>query len=202
MSNIDSLLDDLDYMHGDELTEVVENAEISEVDELRKDQLAEIMGDIFTEDVLGNWDNMSMESKVDLINEYYKSAGDALGIGTKNVIVEDLQAQFGEGTMGYNNGDGNVHVDISRLQSSEQLPYLLITVTHEMRHQLQSEAISNPEKFPDIPDKVLDQWRYELDPINYISPEYDYEGYYNQEVEKDARNFGESVLERYIEYLI
>lgn len=199
MSIIDSLLGGLDSLFEDEVKENNETTEISEVDELRKDQVAEIMGEVFTEDVIENWDNLSIEEKTALLNQYYHLAGETLGISVNDVIVEDLQAQFGEGTMGYNNGDGNVHVDVSRLTDSSQLGDLLNTVTHEMRHQLQTEAVARPEDFSDIPSDVLEQWKYELNPNNYIRPEYDYEGYYNQAIEVDARDFGESVVDRFIE---
>ena len=66
-------------------------------------------------------------------------------------------------------------IDIRLVADSSQLGELLNTTTHEMRHQLQTDALRNPDAFPDIPQETLDQWEYEF--TNYVDPSYDFEGY-------------------------
>lgn len=155
----------------------------------RANKVSDVMGEVFTDEVISNWENLSDTEKINYLNEYLDKAGEALGIEVGDVIIEDLQAKYGEGTMGMNNGDGNVYIDISRINDLEDL---LDTTTHEMRHQFQTEVIANPDAFPGISEDTVAEWEYEFG--NYIEPQYDYEGYYNQAIEADARAFADEVL--------
>lgn len=179
--------------------EVLENKHyLSEVDEVRINETAEIMADVFSEEVLANWVDMSLDEKAEKLNEYYIKAGDNLGIQTKGVVVEPMDCDTpGMTAFGYNSGDGYIHLNEAVVDDPSQLGQVLDTATHEMRHQFQSDVLASPEKFPDIPQDVLDTWRYEMDPWNYINPDYDFEGYYNQFIESDARGFSDDVLQAY-----
>lgn len=168
---------------------------ISEVDEMRVDETAEIMAEVFTEEVLTSWSEMSQEEKTEKLNEYYIKAGENLGIETKGVIVEPMPSEPGMIAFGYNSGDGYIHLNEEIVNDPDWLGQVLETATHEMRHQFQSDVLASPERFPDIPKDVLAEWRYEMDPRNYINPDYDFEGYYNQTIECDAREYSANVLE-------
>ncbi len=170
---------------------------ISEVDEMRVDETAEIMAEVFTEEVLTSWTEMSQEEKTEKLNEYYIKAGENLGIETKGVIVEPMPSEPGMIAFGYNSGDGYIHLNEEIVNDPDWLGQVLDTATHEMRHQFQSDVLASPERFPDIPKDVLAEWRYEMDPRNYINPDYDYEGYYNQTIERDAREYSANVLEAF-----
>lgn len=172
---------------------------VSEVDEVRVDETAEIMADIFTEDVIADWTELSMETKSQLLNEYYIRAGENMGIDTKGVIVEPMESRPGYISYGYNSGDGYIHINANVLNDPSNLGEVLNTATHEMRHQLQSDAIENPAAFADISDEVLATWEYEW--YHYISPDYDFQGYCEQAIEEDAVDFAENVLEEYKEEL-
>lgn len=172
---------------------------ISEVDEVRINETAEIMADVFSEDVLTNWPEMSLDEKSDKLNEYYIKAGESLGIETKGVILEPMYVGDDSVEMGCNSGDGYIHINSLVVEDSSMLGQVLETAIHEMRHQLQNDAIASPGRFSDIPKDVLDVWEYECDPANYIRPEYDLQGYYEQAIECDARDFSEDVLESYKE---
>lgn len=168
---------------------------ISEVDEMRVDETAEIMAEVFTEEVLTSWSEMSQEEKTEKLNEYYIKAGENLGIETKGVIVEPMPSEPGMIAFGYNSGDGYIHLNEEIVNDPDWLGQVLETATHEMRHQFQSDVLASPERFPDIPKDILAEWRYEMDPRNYINPDYDFEGYYNQTIECDAREYSANVLE-------
>lgn len=174
-----------------------EGVEYSEADIERIETAADIMGEIFTDEVISNWENLSVEERAAYLNEYYAQAGQALGIDTKGVRVADLYEMYGYGTQGVNCGDGYLSIDIRLVADSSQLEELLNTTTHEMRHQLQNDALRNPDAFPDIPQETLEQWEYELR-VNYIDPSYDFEGYQNQVIETDARAFAEEVVNDYL----
>lgn len=173
-----------------------EGVEYSETDLERIETAADIMGEIFTDEVISNWENLSVEERTAYLNEYYAQAGQALGIDTKGVYVADLYEMYGYGTQGVNCGDGYLGIDIRLVADSSQLGELLNTTTHEMRHQLQTDALRNPDAFPDIPQETLDQWEYEF--TNYNDPSYDFEGYQNQAIETDARAFAEEVVDDYL----
>ena len=171
---------------------------ISDIDEVRTDETAEIMAEVFSRDVLESWAEMSLEEKSSKLNEYYIKAGANLGIETKGVIVEPLESeQPGMISFGYNSGDGYIHINENVLNEPTYLAQVLDTATHEMRHQFQNDVLASPENFTDIPQNVFDTWEYEMQPENYISPDYDYQGYYEQAIECDARGFAENVLDSY-----
>ena len=173
-----------------------EGVEYSEADIERIETAADIMGEIFTDEVISNWENLSVEERTAYLDKYYAEAGEALGIDTKGVYVADLYEMYGYGTMGVNCGDGYLGIDVRLVEDPSQLSELLNTTTHEMRHQLQTDALRNPEAFPDIPQETLDQWEYEF--THYVDPSYDFEGYQSQAIETDARAFAEEVVDDYL----
>lgn len=176
-----------------------EKSFISEIDEVRIDETAEIMADVFSEDVLSSWQELSLDEKTEKLNEYYIRAGENLGINTKGVIVEYMPSEAGTTTFGYNAGDGYIHINQECVDDPSQFKEILDTATHEMRHQFQNDAVVNYAEYSDIPKDVIEQWEYELTPGNYIDPDYDFQGYYEQAIESDARDFAENVLESYTE---
>lgn len=173
-----------------------EGVEYSEADLERIETAADIMGEIFTDEVISNWENLSVEERTAYLNEYYAQAGQAFGIDTKGVYVADLYEMYGYCTQGVNCSDGYLGIDIRLVADSSQLGELLNTTTHEMRHQLQTDALRNPDAFPDIPQETLEQWEYEF--TNYVDPSYDFEGYQSQAIETDARAFAEEVVDGYL----
>ena len=178
--------------------EIFENKQyLSEVDEMRINETSEIMTEVFSEDVIANWSELSLDEKSEKINEYYIKAGENLGINTKGVIVEYMPSEPGSVNLGYNAGDGFIHLNEAVVDDPGMLEQVLDTATHEMRHQFQSDVIANASKFPDIPDHVVETWGYEMK--NYISPDYDYQSYYEQAVECNARDFAEDVLKSYLD---
>lgn len=188
-----------------ELNEAIENKEIrnsegveyNESDMERIEKASEIMGEIFTDEVISNWENLSVVERTAHLNEYYEKTGEALGIETKGVYVEDLYAKYGYGTCGVNCGDGYLGIDIRLVSDSTQLGELLNTTTHEMRHQFQTDVLKNPEKFPDVSGETKAQWASEFN--GYIDASYDFEAYESQAIETDARAFAEEVVVDYVE---
>lgn len=166
---------------------------------MRVNETAAIMAEVFTEDVIANWTELSTETKSELLNEYYIRAGENMGIETKGVIVEPMYATSGYIMYGYNSGDGYIHINEYVLNDPSQLGEVLNTATHEMRHQLQSDVVDNPGAFSDISDEIVETWEYELN--HYINPDYDFQGYCEQAIEGDANDFAENVLEEYQEEL-
>lgn len=190
--------DDSNFMEITE-NENFDNVEyISETDEIRINETAEIMTEIFNKDVLTTWNELSLDEKASKLNEYYLRAGKNLNIETKGVIIEQMYSNNPNSvTLGYNSGDGYIHINVDMLNDPSKLGDILDTATHEMRHQFQTDVLKNPHNFNDIPQDIIDRWRYEWTPGNYIRPEYDPQGYYEQKIECDARDFAEAVIKTY-----
>ena len=192
-------LENADHMEQRSSLAILEDRQyLGEIDEVRVNETAEIMADVFSEDVLRNWPEMTLGEKSAKLNEYYIRAGANLGIHTKGVIVEPIPCSNpGMISFGYNSGDGYIHLNAAVVEDPSMLGQVLDTASHEMRHQFQSDVLANPQHFGDIPKGVLNTWRYEM--ANYIDPDYDYQGYYEQAIECDARGFSEEVLSTYKE---
>lgn len=72
---------------------------------------------------------------------------------------------------------------------------MLDTLIHEGRHAYQDYNIATREVHSD--GNITNEWSYNFD--NYISPNWDFQAYYTQPVEQDAREFAEDVLSQYLE---
>jgi hypothetical protein len=173
----------------------ISSSEAKEVDETLAEKASDVMAEVFDEKTINEWGTMSMEEREAKLSEYYSELGNALGIDAKGVIVEDCSTTVGAGVLGYNSGDGYLHIDCQNLEDPSKLLDVLNTTTHEARHQLQSEAIPDPSRFPEISPSLIAEWEHNMQ--NYDSGEFGYEGYYNQGVEVDARVFAADVINGY-----
>lgn len=87
-------------------------------------------------------------------------------------------------------------IDINVSQFDEYSLYgkepsrLTQTCLHEGRHALQHQVAEGKVKFPD--SEVAEEWRHNLEEGNYISYKRNPKAYYNQPVERDAREFAET----------
>ena len=171
---------------------------LSEGADIYAEVVSNIMSDVFTKDVIESWPTMEFQERCELLNQYVEGLGQALGINLNGIIVEDLYATVGEGVQGYCNGDGYLHLDFRNIEDPSMWGTILETTTHEARHQLQIEAIDNPEKFKGVPTDMIEGWRKNMLPGNYESGEFDMEAYWNQPVEVDARKFAAEVISGYL----
>ncbi len=164
-----------------------------EVKDGYNERATEVMSDVFTLDVVKEWPSMSMEQRAEHLDRYAKELGETQGINLVGIVVSDLYAECGEGVVGYNSGDGYLHLDFRQLQDPMGLWEMVGTVTHEARHQLQHEAVANPDRF-NIPIEMISNWAENIGADgHYINGNYNPEGYYFQTVEVDARNAEDTV---------
>ena len=182
-------VDDLNYVY-----DVPEWYTLGMVDEVREAAAAEMMEEIFTPEVVENWDNMTPEEREVYLDEYSAALGEMLGTGPIDCVIDP---EVDPGTYGYTNGqDGTLHLNPELVENPEHLALLLNTVTHEVRHCFQQEVIEHPENFPNIPPELISQWEYEF--YNYTDGAYDPEAYANQYIEIDARSFAEGAVARFL----
>ena len=96
------------------------------------------------------------------------------------------------GVLGSNNGDGTIH--ISELLIGEYTtPFqILDTITHELRHQYQSECVNG---YHDVSDEVRNEWAMATAIYNYDQPTcFDPWGYSYNPLEIDSNYAGNTVV--------
>lgn len=177
--------------------------EIVEAREYGVKECADVAKACFTPDVIRLWGVMNMDARNEIIQEYAKGIGDALGIDFKGIIWKDFPVgEDGRVTLGENCGDGYVSLNVGILADPGKLMYLVDTVAHEARHQLQNEAIDNPGKYP-IDDETILEWAYGRLTYTLDEPSaYDPWGYTYNPMETDARYFGEAMVRELTKDLI
>lgn len=150
---------------------------------------SEAAKEIFTPSVIKEWPNMSIGQRKALAYSYANEVAKAFQLEYfKGVYIEHLDG----GVLGYNNGDGTIHLDESLVSGQESPFEIMNTITHELRHQYQSEAIKG---FHNVPEDVIKEWSVAQSIYNYNSPSaYDPWGYTYNPLEIDARFAGESVV--------
>ena len=136
----------------------------------------------FVED---QWNKMDIEQRKHFLNKFQASLLFLYGypLASDEIIFTDLPDINGDYKGRY--FENKITVDITNVETDGPFP-LMRTIAHENRHAMQDHAIQNPEFRPDgITDDMADEWQDNFD--NYIESENDFEGYWKQVVEKDAR---------------
>ncbi len=87
----------------------------------------------------------------------------------------------------YRHSDNTININTYPLDEGQRIAE---TVAHELRHAWQHEQAANPQTDEDR--AFANNFR----PGNYIRAEIDYMGYRNQPVERDARQYAESIVNR------
>ncbi|MCL2797364.1 MAG: hypothetical protein FWD58_04865 [Firmicutes bacterium] len=131
-----------------------------------------------------NWSELSLEeqkqSMLDLADCVAADTGNA---NPPEVVFRD---DMGEGEYGgYNPETNTLEINQNMLDDSAEAAD---TVAHEMWHAYQQQCALDPSS-----EKGQ---AYQEGFDNYISPEYDFEGYQNQMVEAEARDYAQGFKDR------
>ena len=140
-----------------------------------------------------HWDNASIEERKQILQDYMNEVIKVYGLKDvdakihwdPNAKYTDKQILWGY----YNHYSHTVTLNLNALtdKNSNWDSYeLLETVSHELRHAYQHEAIDHPTDFMVTKD-TINTWKENFD--NYINFDDDKDGYYAQPVEVDARDF-------------
>ena len=165
-------------------------------------ECAESAKEIITSDVINSWGTMSLEERNEIAQEYAAAIGEGLGINYKGIVWEEFDTSDGTYTYGYNQGDGYVHLNSDFLCDPSMLMQLVDTVAHEARHQLQTEAIADPERFG-IDEATINEWAVgKLAYTTEMPSAYDPWGYTYNPLEIDSKYFGESMVREITKGLI
>jgi len=105
-------------------------------------------------------------------------------LGKNPSIIKELK--YDANGYGVSYGNGTIAISPSFITDptgNYSVDKILDTVTHETRHEYQSEVKKNPDKYA-APDNLVKEWKQK-----YITSTVDYNKYYGQDVERDARAF-------------
>ena len=155
------------------------------------EECRKVADEIFTQEVIDNWPNMTPEERKALITKYAKAIGKILGNG-KSLIKK---VEFDANAYGVSYGNGTIKINpgfINGNSNKYNLNKLLDTVTHEVKHEHQSDVIKNPEKY-NAPQLVVDSWSTPYPERNPDGSFKDYNEYWNHPKETDARAVGSQV---------
>jgi len=167
---------------------------VSETGNVEKthDHVGEDLNDTGTEQldaVLDNfqdnkWDDLSLEDKKQSMNDLADYV--AADTGNKNPPEIVFRDDMPDGSYGgYNPETNTMEVNVNMLDDSVEAAD---TIAHEMWHAYQQQEASDPAS-----EKGHE---YQEGFENYISPEYDFEGYENQMVEAEAREYAQGFKDR------
>lgn len=148
---------------------------------------------IFTPEVIVEWPNLPSERRIELVKSYGQAVADNFNLKDfKEVIIKDL----GYGVNGENCGDGYVYLSSSLVSNPMASPLQVVdTITHEMRHQFQSECIEGKHN---VPAAICAEWKIGQDEYTDLPPfAYDPWGYKYNPLELDARYAGETVVREF-----
>ena len=140
-----------------------------------------------------NWDRSSVEERKKILQDYMDEVIEIYGLKhVKKQIRWDDSATYTDTSITwgyYNNGTHRVTLNEQALSDSRgnwDSYDLLETVSHELRHAYQHEAVNHPTDYM-VSQETIDIWRDNF--RNYIQADDDYEGYLAQAIEVDARDF-------------
>ena len=137
--------------------------------------------DNFQED---KWNDLSLEEQKQSMTGLADYVADTTGNKNPPEIVFRNDMNDGE-YGGYNPDTNTLEINENMLDDSAEAAD---TVAHEMWHAYQQQCASDPAS-----EKGRE---YQEGFDNYISPEYDFEGYQNQMVEAEAREFAQGFKDR------
>ena len=144
--------------------------------------------EVFTPDVIRSWENYSNDQRAEILDEFGKKISNALSIEEVSIKFDVSE----KGVLGYNKGDGTIHLRPEFVENPDLLVRAIDTIAHEVRHQFQSEAMADPEKFG-IDSGTLKEWKMadnyydSADMFNPLSYEYN-------PLENDSQEYGRSIV--------
>ena len=129
-----------------------------------------------------------LEERCSLALRFYDRVKESMGIDAEISFVDMPRNKLG----GYDMDTNSITLN-RRCLESDDCEELLNTILHEARHAFQGKCISSPDSVT-VNRRIIDVWDYNF--AHYIRPEFDHEAYENQEIEKDANYFADSVMRK------
>lgn len=162
---------------------------ITEGREFGLEKCSEAALEIFNPGVIAEWGNMSLEERKDIACMYADKVAEAFELKMyQGVYIEEMES----GILGANNGDGRIYIS-DLLIGEYTTPFQIMdTITHELRHQYQSECVNG---YHDVSDEVRNEWAVATAIYNYDQPTcFDPWGYSYNPLEIDSNYAGNTVV--------
>lgn len=144
----------------------------------------------------GKNDWLSLEERKQFVREFVSGLAETMSVTIDHVEFDKMPDNY------YGSCELNrplLHINekflISPSDPSFALDNLLNTSVHELRHQYQKEAVSDPTRSCASPAQI-EAWRKNFLPGNYVLAKEDYLGYRMQPVEKDAFDFADEIVRK------
>ena len=148
-----------------------------------------------------HWENASVDERKQILQDYMNEVIKIYGLqDVKTKIVWDSKATYTSNSITwgyYTHGTHTVTLNERALSDSVgnwDSYDLLETVSHELRHAYQHEAVDHPTDYM-VSKETITTWKDNFK--HYINSSKDYQGYRNQPVEVDARDFQVSRNDNY-----
>ena len=166
---------------ADSISATSEKGEIGEdLNEANNEQLDAIL-DNFAK---SNWSDLSLEEQKQSMTDLADFV--AVDTGNKNPPEVVFRDDMPDGSYGGYNSDSNtVEINVNMLDDSIEAAD---TVAHEMWHAYQEQSANDPS------NPRAGEYKEGFD--NYITPDIDFEGYENQMVEAEARDYAQGFKDR------
>ena len=129
-----------------------------------------------------------LKCRCEIASNFYEGVKKNMGIDAELTFETKPARQLG----GYNPLTNKIELNSNYLEKAD-CEDLLNTILHESRHAFQNKCIDTPNSVT-VKDNIIDVWKDNFD--NYIRPDEDFEAYENQEIEKDANYFADSVMKK------
>lgn len=140
-----------------------------------------------------HWDKASVEERQQILQDYVDEVIAIYGLQDVDRRIRwDNEATYTDSSITwgyYYHDDHSITLNERALTdsvSSWDSYDLLETVSHELRHAYQHEAVDHPTDYM-VTAETIAEWDYNID--HYIRPEVNYDGYRDQTIEVDARDF-------------
>ncbi len=155
--------------------------------EMKKECIG-IVKDFYGKELDLTFADNGLEGRCKIASDFYKDVKQSMGIDAELSFVSKSPNDLG----GYNPRTNCIELNSNYLEKSD-CEDLLNTILHESRHAFQGKCIKSPDSVT-VKNNVIDVWKDNFQ--NYISPCHDFEAYENQEIEKDANYYADSVMKK------
>jgi uncharacterized protein YukE len=145
------------------------------------------------------WSKLSQVDKIAYLRYQYQKIARQNGLTPVEFKVEDLPDSKGVDQRGVYRED-EIVIDIDNLQSDN--PWRLIeTMAHETRHQFQKQTVERYASTGQVPEGCTEEqvkaWAENAG--NYRDGNNDFEAYWTQPLEQDAREYGSTYMKEVFE---
>jgi len=163
------------------------NYDIIDDVEMKKECIA-MVKNFYNEGLDLDYADAGLKGRCEIASHFYDGVKKSMGIDAELSFETKPTNRLGE----YNPSTNRIELNSNFLEKDD-CEDLLITILHESRHAFQTKCIDTPNTVT-VKDNIIDVWKDNFD--NYIGPDKDLEAYENQEIEKDANYFADSVMRK------